>query len=190
MIFEALDKIKRNAIFSTILLIALGVIVMICPKDYAPALILGFGFVLLVLAIVWVLNFLVSKKTLIDYVKFVAAVFFGIAGLCILLFRQQTMLVLALSFGILLILDGFRTLYHSFTFARRSHRKGWWILSILSFLLMGVGVLLFVNPWTSTEDTLLLAIGSALLFASLVSGLRLIWTWPVRNEKKEESENA
>ena len=190
MIFEALDKIKRNAIFSTILLIALGVFILICPTSYAPTLVLGFGYTVAVIAIVMMLNFLGSKKSLMDYIKFVGAVALAIGAICILVYRQQTLLVLAIAFGVLLILDGLRTLFHSFTFARRAHRRAWWVLTILSLLLMGVGVMLFINPWTSTEDTLLLAIGLALVFASAVSGLRLIWTWPVRKDKKNADEEV
>lgn len=34
MLFDSLDKIKRNSILSAILLIALGVVIIICPKAY------------------------------------------------------------------------------------------------------------------------------------------------------------
>ena len=31
MLFESLDKIRRNSIFSAILLIALGAVIILCP---------------------------------------------------------------------------------------------------------------------------------------------------------------
>ena len=93
------------------------------------------------------------------------------------------MRVLAWLFGFLLVVDGGRTMVHSFTYARRSQRKGWWVLSILSVLLMGTGVILFLNPWWQTEDVLMKVIGCAILFSAIVSGIRLIWTWPLRNSK-------
>ena len=191
MIFEALDKIKRNAIFSAILLVALGVLILICPRTYSQTLLLGFGYTLTVLAVVMVLLFLTSKKSLMDYVKFVGAVALGIGGICILVFREEhTLRVLAFSFGMLLILDGLRTLIHSFTFARRSGRKGWWVLTILSALLIGLGIMLFSAPMYANEDTLLTMVGLTLLFAAIVSGVRLIWTWPVKKNSKEVTQDA
>ena len=104
-----------------------------------------------------------------------------------LIYRDDVMKVLAWLFGFLLILDGLRTMLHSFTFARRSHRKAWWILTILSIFLMVAGVMLFLNPWVGTPDSLLKVIGSVILFAAIVSGLRLIWTWPVRKDKGDKA---
>ena len=132
MLFESLDKIKRNAIFSAILLIALGVAILLCPKEYIATLILGFGYTLVVISIVMALNFLSSQKSLIDYLKFVGALIIAFAGVGTLVFRTDVMFVLAWLFGFLLIVDGLRTLIHSFTYARRSGRKAWWVLSILS----------------------------------------------------------
>ena len=191
MIFEALDKIKRNAIFTTILLMALGICVLICPGSYAPTLLLGFGYTLVVVGLVMVLNFLSSNRSVMSYIKFVGALLLGIAGICVLVFRENTILVLGLAFGILLILDGLRTMIHSFTYARRSGRKAWWVLAIFSGLLIGVGIMLTINPWTSKENTVLTAIGLSLLFGAVVSGFRLFWTWPVRKKSnQEENTNA
>lgn len=183
MLFESLGKIKRNAIFSTILLIALGVIILLCPVVYIPTMILGFGYSLVIIAIVFALGFFSGTKSLMEYLKFVGALIIGIVGISVLVFRGDTMRVLAWLFGFLLIVDGLRTLFHSVTFARRSHRKAWWVLTILSALLMAAGVILFINPWFATPDLLMKAIGGTVLFSAIVSGLRLIWTWPLKNEK-------
>ena len=74
-------------------------------------------------------------------------------------------------------------MFHSFTYARRSQRKGWWVLTILSVLLMIAGVILFVNPWWNTTDSLMKVIGCTIFFSSIVSAIRLIWTWLLRKEK-------
>ena len=183
MLFDSLDKIKRNAIFSAILLIALGAVILLCPEAYVPTMILGFGYSLVIVAIVLMLNFFSSKKSLMDYLKFVGALVLAIVGGCVLVFRDDTMKALAWLFGFLLILDGLRTLLHSFTFARRSHRKAWWVLTILSALMMVAGVMLFLNPWVGTAESLRKVIGGTVLFSAIVSALRLIWTWPVKKEK-------
>ena len=189
MLFDSLDKIKRNAIFSAILLAALGIIILICPKEYIPTLILGCGYTLAVVAIVMILDFFSSNKSLMDYLKFIGAMLLAFAGIAVLLFRDDIMNVLAWLFGFLLILDGLRTLIHSFTFARHSRRKAWWVLTILSAFMMVGGVMLFINPWFATPDSLMKVIGAVVLFSALVSSLRLIWTWPVKKERGS-SENV
>ena len=181
MLFESLNKLKRKSIFSAILLTALGVIVLICPDEYIPMLTLVFGYALIIIAIVMMLNFFSSNKSLMEYIKFVGALVLGIVGICVLVFRSDILRVLAWLFGFLLILDGGRTMIHSFTYARRSQRKGWWVLAILSLLLIAAGVILFLNPWWHSSDMLMKVIGCAILFSAIVSGIRLLWTWPLRN---------
>ena len=183
MLFEALDKLKRNSIFSAILLTALGAVILICPEKHAPLLTLALGYALMVLAIVMMLNFFSSKKSLMDYAKFVGALVLLTVGVCVLVFKDDILRVLAWLFGFFLILDGARTLFHSFAYARRSKRKGWWVLAILSLLLIAAGVIVFVNPWWDTPNKLMKVIGCAVLFSAIVSGIRLVWTWPLRNPK-------
>ena len=183
MLFESLSKIKRNSIMSAILLIALGFVILICPEKYISSLTLVFGYTLIVLANVMILNFFSSNKSIMEYLKFTGALILGIVGLCVLVFRDDIIHVLAYLFGFLLVLDGGRTLLHSFTYARRSERKGWWILTILSVTLVLLGVALFLNPWWDTPEKLSKVVGGTVLFSSLVSAIRLIWTWPLRDAK-------
>lgn len=183
MLFESLDKLKRNSIMSAILLIALGAIIIICPEKWIPSLMLVFGYALVVISIVMMLNFFNGTKSLMEYLKFSGALILCIVGVCVLVFREDIVRVLAWLFGFLLILDGGRTMIHSFTYARRSRRKGWWVLTILSLLLIAIGILIFANPVWDTPDKLMKVIGYAVLFSAIVSGVRLIWTWPLRNAK-------
>ena len=181
MLFESLDKLKRSTLFSAILLIALGAIILICPEIYIPSLILVFGYTLVITAIVFLLDFLSSKKSLMGYLKFSGALVLLIIGLCVLIFRGNTMRILAWLFGFLLVVDGGRTLFNSFVYARRSRRRGWWVLAILAVLLIVVGVVLFLNPFWDTPVKLMKVIGCSLLFSAFINAIRLVWTWPIRN---------
>ena len=181
MLFDSLDKIKRNSIFSAILLMALGGVMMLCPENYIDSFILGAGYLLVVVALVMMLDFFVSKKTLIDYAWFVAGLVLLILGGCVLVFSEDIMMVLARLFGVLLVIDGARTIFHAFAYARRSERKGWWVLVILSVLLIIAGIGVFMNPFFHTPLGLMKGIGGTVLFSAIVSALRLIWTWPLRN---------
>lgn len=183
MLFDSLDKLKRNSIMSAILLVFLGAVILICPQKYIVSLTLVFGYALIVISIVMVLNYFSGNKSLMEYLKFTGALILGLVGVAVLVFRSDVMRVLAWLFAFLLIVDGGRTLIHSFTYARRSQRKGWWVLTILSVLLMLSGIILFVNPWWNTPGMLMKAIGCAVFFSAIVSGIRLIWTWPLRDAK-------
>ena len=106
MLFDSLDKLKRNSILSAILLIFLGAIIIICPQSYIPALTLAFGYILVIIAIILVLGFLSSKKSLMDYLKFTGSLILGLVGVAVLAYRSDVMRVLAWLFAFLLILDG------------------------------------------------------------------------------------
>lgn len=182
MLFDSLDKIKRNSIVSAILLIALGILILLCPQVYVPSMMLLFGYALIVVSIVLLLDFIASKRTLMDYVWFVLALVILIVGICVLVSHGDIMFVLAVLFGLFLIFDGTRTMFHSFTYARRSQRKGWWILSILSGLLILAGIAVLWHPFVHDANTMMKVVGATILFSALVSCLRLIWTWPIKKE--------
>lgn len=183
MLFDSLDKLKRNSILSSILLVFLGAIIMLCPKEFIPSLTMLFGYTLVVIAIILMLNFISSNKSLMEYLKFTGALALGLVGVAVLVFKHELLVVLAWLFGFLLVLDGLRTIIHSFTYARRSMRKGWWVLTILSVLLIIAGVILFINPFWGTAEMLMKVIGCTIFFSAIVSGVRLIWTWPLRSSK-------
>ena len=183
MLFDSLDKLRRNSIMSAILLVVLGVVIIVCPAIHIPLFIQLLGYTLIVIAIVMILNFFSGNKSLMEYVKFTGALILGIAGILALVFQDDMMRVLAWVSGFLLILDGARTMFHAFTYARRSQRKGWWVLAILSLLLIVAGVVVLVNPWWGTPEMLMKVIGCAVFFSAIISAIRLIWTWPLRNAK-------
>ncbi len=79
-------------------------------------------------------------------------------------------------------------MYYAFTFARRSDRKGWQLLVVLSLLLMLMGLFLFfgilfyANSITISTMFLMKILGIVMLFAAICSAIRLIWIWPVKND--------
>ena len=186
MLFDSLDKIKTNSIFSAILMTALGVVILILPEAYIPSMMFAAGNVLVIIALVLMMDFFSSKKTLVDYLLCVLALIMLILGIAVLVFQNDFMVALSRLFGILLVLDGARTSFHAYTYARRSERKGWQMLLFLSILMIIAGIALFINPWLHTPYSLLKGIGSAFFFSAIVSALRLIWTWPLRNGGNNE----
>ena len=178
MLFQTLDKLKRQSILAAILMMALGVVMLICPESYVNTLVVTVGYGMIVFAIVEMLEFLASKKALIHYILFTGALIIAILGVFILIYNQDLLKALGWLFGFVLVQDGLFTLLNALLFARRSNRKGWWMLVILAAVLLVLGVLIFLNPWWDSPSLLMKVIGGALLFSALVSALRLVWIWP------------
>ena len=189
MLFQTLDKLKRQSILAAILMMALGVVMLICPENYVNTLVVTVGYGMIVFAIVEMLEFISSKKALIHYIIFTGALIIAILGVFILIYNQDLLKALGWLFGFVLLQDGLFTLLNALLFARRSNRKGWWMLVVLAVALMALGVLIFLNPWWDSPSLLMRVIGSALLFSAFVSALRLVWIWPFKNEK-EDAEDA
>ncbi|MBQ6442210.1 MAG: DUF308 domain-containing protein [Lachnospiraceae bacterium] len=178
MLFESLDKIRRGTLLSAILLIALGLVILICPVAYIDSLILAFGYGLVIICIVMLLEFFTNKNMLVEYMNLVIALALGIVGLCVLIFRDDVMTTLAWLSSFLLLLHGVLTLRYSLTYARRSGKKSWWVFTLLAILLIACAIILFFNPWWNTPDMLAKVIGIAVFFSAAVSIIRLIWAWP------------
>ena len=189
MLFQTLDKLKRQSILAAVLMMALGVVMLICPENYVNTLVVTVGYGMIVFAIVEMLEFISSKKALIHYIIFTGALIIAILGVFILIYNQDLLKALGWLFGFVLLQDGLFTLLNALLFARRSNRKGWWMLVVLAVVLMALGVLIFLNPWWDSPSLLMRVIGSALLFSAFVSALRLVWIWPFKN-KKEDAEDA
>lgn len=184
MLFQELGKFKRSSIMTSIVLMALGIVMIICPEGYVSSLVSTLGYTMLIAATVQVLNFISGKKVLIQYIYFTLALVAGLLGAAVLVFDNDVVKVIGLSFGIGLILSGVVTLLHTLIYVRRSQRKSWWVLVVLDALTMLCGLTLLVNPWWKTPVALFDVIGLMLLFSSLVGIVRLIYIWPIKGERE------
>ena len=193
MIFQELNKLKHTTVMSAIILMALGVVMLICPETYINFLVTIAGYLLIILSVVIILDFIDSPKALINHIYLTIALVIGIAGIAVLIFSSNVLLTLGWLFGIILIADGVRGIIHAFLYARRSNRKGWSVLVLLSGILICVGI--FIIPGVIIFDggtfhhstrILMRITGIATIVSAIVNAVRLIWIWPVRNGRGEE----
>lgn len=182
MIFQELNKLKRSTIMSSIILIVIGILMVLCPEEYTGTMIGLMGAVLLVFATIGILEYLGSNKALIHYIYLTGWMIVGIVGFAILIFEIHSLFAIGWLFGVFLILSGLGNIINAFVYAKRSGRKGWWILVLLALALVACGVIILVNPWWDSFGKLFKVIGVMMLFSSLVSILRLIWIWPIKSE--------
>lgn len=181
MLFQELGKMKRSWIMTSIILIAIGIVMIMCPVDYMGMLITVLAYLLLVLATVMGLDFLSSKKVLINYVSLTGGLFVGLLGLFVLTKRSDVLPMLGLLFGLVLVVEGLNDLFNAFKYTRRAGSTAWGMLALLSVLTIVFGVILLINRWWDTPEALKKVIGGMLLFSSVVSIIRVILTWPFRN---------
>ena len=101
-------------------------------------------------------------------------------GICFLVFEGLLTQLLIWMVCVFPVISGLHGIYHALMFARRSGRKGWWILIALSLALIVFGGFVFYNPWMDSTTGTMRIIGGTMMYTAIVSGLRLIWLWPVQ----------
>jgi uncharacterized membrane protein HdeD (DUF308 family) len=139
---------------------------------------LGYG--MLILAAVMALEFISGKRSLMGYVHLTGAVILALLGIAIVIFEADTVRVIGLIFGVVLVGSGIMGIVNAWMYARRAGRSGWWVLIVLNVLLILCGLIVLINPWWNVPTMLFDVIGGMLLFSSIVSIVRLIYTWPIR----------
>lgn len=181
MLFEELGKLKRSSIMTSIILMAIGVVMIMCPAQYVDALVSVLGYGMVILATVWILNFISGKKSLINYIYLTGALILALLGIGVLVFKN-IVLFIGIVFGLVLVGDGIISIINTWMYARRAQRKGWWVLIVFSVLMILFGLIVLVNPWWDEPAKLFDVIGGMLIFSSLVSIVRLIFNWPIKGE--------
>ena len=181
MLFKELGKLKRSSIMASIILATIGILMIMCPTKYVTTMVALVGNALLIVSVVWILDFLSGKKTMMSYVFLTGAMILAILGIAVLM-SDKVVLVFGLVFGLVLVGDGIISLINSWIYARRAQRKYWWVLIILSALMILFGLIVLVNPWWKEPTMLFDVIGGMLLFSSVVSIVRLIFNWPIKVE--------
>ena len=182
MLFQELGKLKRSSIMTSIILVAVGILMIICPKQYVNALVSTLGYGMLIFAAVMLLDFISGRKTLMSYVSFTGALILGLLGIAIVAFETDVVKVIGLIFGLVLVGDGIVGIVNAWMYARRAGRKGWWVLIVLNVLMILCGLIVLINPWWNEPTALFDVIGGMLLFSSVISIVRTIMIWPIKGE--------
>ena len=181
MLFQELGKLKRSSIMTSIITMAVGVLMIMCPAQYVGALVSTLGYVMVIFSSIWVLNFISGKRVLMNYIYLTGALIVALLGIAVLV-MDNIVGVIGLIFGLVAIADGAITIFHAYTYFRRAEREGWQTMIVLGGLLVLFGLIVLINPWWSEPTKLFDVIGGMLLFASVVSIVRLVFIWPIKAE--------
>lgn len=181
MLFQELSKLKRSSIMTSIILMAVGILMIICPPQYIDTLVSALGYGMVTLAAVMVMDFLSSRKVLMNYIYLTGALLVALLGIAVLTL-DDIVRVLGIVFGLVLIGTGAINVVRAWMFARRAGLKNWWLLAVLSGIMVVFGLLLLINPWWKEITQLFDVIGYMLLYSAVVSIVRLIFLWPIKGE--------
>ena len=182
MLFQELGKLKRSSIMTSIIMMAVGVLMIMCPAQYVGALVSMLGHGILIFAGVMILDFISGKKVLMNYIYLTGALILALLGCAITVFESNIVHIIGLIFGLWLLADGAIGIVNTLMYVRRAGRQGWWVLVALSALLILFGLIVLINPWWKEPTALFDVIGGMLLFSSMVSIVRMIMIWPIKGE--------
>ena len=182
MLFESLSKLKQRSIMTSIVIVAVAILLLICPERYIDTIINLAGYVLLIIAVVIMLEFSSSKRSLSDFILLGIGLALAILGTVILVSHSDILPVLSWLFGLLLIVEGINGMHYTLRYARRAGRSGWQVLIVLSVVLLVIGLIIVINPWWKTPKALMSVIAAAMFFSAASGIVRIIWTWPVRTD--------
>ena len=181
MLFQELGKLKRSSVMTSIIMMAVGVLMIICPSQYIGTFVNALGYGMLTFAAVMIMDFLSSRKVLMNYIYLTGALLLALLGILVLVMDDPVQSI-GIVFGLTLMGTGFIQIVRAWMFARRAQRRSWWLLAVLAVFLVAAGLLLLINPWWKQVDQLFDVIGCMLLYSSLVSIVRLILLWPIKGE--------
>lgn len=181
MLFEELNSLKRNVIMTSVILMSFGVVLLMLPVKYLPAVIEAVGAVMVIIAIVNIFDFLSSNKSLIHFIMLTFSIAIGIGGIAVLVFQTSILFTLGGLFGIILVLGGIHGVTHTWVYARRAGIPGWQVITFLFICLIAIGGIILFNPWWNDPESFKMVIGWSIIFSAIISMLRLIWEWPIQN---------
>ena len=182
MFSRELDKLKRSVITTSIALMFTGILLILIPPQYIPVLNIAAGFGLLVVSVVTIFIFLGSTKSLLRFFQLFIGLSAGMVGISLWIFGDMFIKLLILVIGGFPIISGIPTIFHAFSYTRRSGRKGWWILVLSPVILMILAGFLLFNPWLKSDHAIMHTAGAMLISCSIINGLRLIALRPMSRE--------
>ena len=101
MLFQELSKLKRSSIMMSIILMAVGIVMIICPAPYIDSVVSVLGYGILILSAIMILDFIAGRKGLMNYIYLTGALILMLLGAAVLVF-DDIVLYLGIVFSIAL----------------------------------------------------------------------------------------
>jgi uncharacterized membrane protein HdeD (DUF308 family) len=181
---KQVSKSAGWSIFMGALTAAIGVLMIIYPLAAAAASTIFLGSALIVIAAAQVIFAFTSESVGSFFLKLLLGILYGIAGVLLVAFPAVGVLSLTGLLGIMLIAEGIVEIFIAFA-APALTGRGWFLVSALSSILLGV---LILAHWPSSSAW---AIGTLVGVAVLVNGItRVVIAAAVHHEARAMTPKA
>lgn len=167
---KILKKFKTNVVFSSLLCVLLGVVLVLWPGLSIQIVCMAVGAVLIVSGAIRIIGyFTVKDGSIYSQMNLIFGIIFAVVGVWIVMKPDKVLAIIPIIVGIVISLHGLHNLQQAIELCKDKYDK-WWIALLLGVLTVGFGVLLICRPFAAIE-TMVMLIGVFLIY----DGLSNIW---------------
>lgn len=167
---KILKKMKTNVVASSLLCVALGLVLLLWPGLSIKIVCTAVGAVLIMSGVIRIMEyFFVRDGSMYSQINLIFGIVLSAVGIWIVLSPEKVLSLIPIILGIVITLHGLHNIKQAIGLCRDQYDK-WWIALLLGIVTVGVGVLLICRPFAAI-DTMVMLIGVFLIY----DGLSNIW---------------
>lgn len=163
---KTLKKIKWNVIISSVIYVALGVILLLWPEMTAKNICYVVGVISIAVGIVNLIDY-IRKDYSVDAYRYnlVYGLVFVLLGIVIFVKVETVISIIPFLLGFAVTISGLLKLQNAVDLIRMKY-SGWGIVLIVSILNIAFGVVLIMNPFASAM-VLFICIGIGMIYSGV-----------------------
>lgn len=167
---KILKKMKTNVVASSLLCVALGLILLLWPGLSIKIVCTAVGAVLIMSGVIRIMEyFFVRDGSMYSQINLIFGIVLSAVGIWIVLSPEKVLSLIPIILGIVITLHGLHNVKQAIGLCQDKYDK-WWIALLLGILTVGFGVLLICRPFVAI-DTMVMLIGVFLIY----DGLSNVW---------------
>lgn len=167
---KILKKMKTNVVASSLLCVALGLVLLLWPGLSIKIVCTAVGAVLIMSGVIRIMEyFFVRDGSMYSQINLIFGIVLSAVGIWIVLSPEKVLSLIPIILGIVITLHGLHNIKQAIGLCRDQYDK-WWIALLLGIVTVGVGVLLICRPFAAI-DTMVMLIGVFLIY----DGLSNVW---------------
>lgn len=185
------ETMRRSWVFSSIITVALGVVLLLYPDTTSTVLCYGVGAVLLFHGMLDLVRYFTRQEGefFLRY-ELAAGIILCAVGTFMLIQPEIVTMVIPMILGIYIVIDGGVNVRRSFEMKELEFSR-WWAAMVVAALMILLGLVMFLNPFAAAQVTVMF-IGVVLIYQGVSDFiiLMLIGVWKRRLENRIEEQGG
>ena len=185
------ETMRRSWVFSSIITVALGVVLLRYPDTTSTVLCYGVGAVLLFHGMLDLVRYFTRQEGefFLRY-ELAAGIILCAVGTFMLIQPEIVTMVIPMILGIYIVIDGGVNVRRSFEMKELEFSR-WWAAMVVAALMILLGLVMFLNPFAAAQVTVMF-IGVVLIYQGVSDFiiLMLIGVWKRRLENRLEEQGG